>query len=366
MFGMKFMICCLICIYTSLGLASQSADSWYKVYTGKVGNSFATIHLHKAGNNYSGYIWFEQNQMPMQVYDGYPMPKTDSFMISSGSNNISFLMTGVFTSTGFKGVSYLEKEGNPTRKANFQLQVNDEKKFSPFTYFYAAGKDSLPPAYKNYSQIDYFSSSVWPTETKTPSASLKNFIRQQLKIKNAAVETGKWITDEKNNLLKAWKSSNTKLSPKETAEMGLSLSHHQEEKILVMHEDEKLITLAHYGFLEAGGAIHGEFGTTVATFNKLSGKQLQLTDVLNADGIKLMPIILEQVARIIYGIKNNKPLDENGFLVKKIELTKNIYVTGSGIGFLYAPYEIKPFSDGEVNLLVPFTALKSYLLPAFQ
>jgi hypothetical protein len=68
----------------------------------------------------------------------------------------------------------------------------------------------------------------------------------------------------------------------------------------------------------------------------------------------------------MYNAKNNKPLDQNGFLVKKIMPAINMYVTGSGIGFMYAPYEIKPFSDGEINLLIPFTALKSYLLPGFQ
>ena len=132
-----------------------------------------------------------------------------------------------------------------------------------------------------------------------------------------------------------------------------------------MYENEKLITLAHYSFSEAGGQMHGEYGTAVATFNKLSGKQLQLKDVLNQQGIQLLPAVLEQVARIMYGVKNNKPLDENGFTVKKILPTKNMYVTGSGIGFIYAPYEIKTFADGEINLMIPFTALKQYLLPGF-
>ena len=132
-----------------------------------------------------------------------------------------------------------------------------------------------------------------------------------------------------------------------------------------MHENEKLISLAYYSFLEASGAAHGNFSTTVATFNKQTGKQLQLTDVLNTQGINLLPGILEQVARIMYNAKNSNPLDQNGFLVKKFMPSKNMYVTGSGIGFIYAPYEIKSFADGEINLLVPFAVLKPYLLPGF-
>ena len=46
--------------------------------------------------------------------------------------------------------------------------------------------------------------------------------------------------------------------------------------------------------------------------------------------------------------------------------TENFYITTSGIGFLYAPYELKSFAEGEVNLLVPFSALNTYLQPGFK
>jgi hypothetical protein len=71
---------------------------------------------------------------------------------------------------------------------------------------------------------------------------------------------------------------------------------------------------------------------------------------------------LDKVVRLTYGIKNNKPPDENGFTVKKILPAKNMYVTVVGIGFIYAPYEIKSFAEGEINLVILFTALANYLL----
>ena len=350
-------------LLTSFLLIAQNPDSWYRVYKGKAGNLVTIMHLHKAGKNYSGYVWFEQNQTPMQIYAGYPVPESDSITISSSTSTISFLLTGVFSATGFKGNSQLEKDGVPVKRASFDLQINNEKAYSAFAYFFSEGKDSLPAQYKNFSKIDYFSSAVWPTGSTLSDEALKKFIRQKLNIKIATIETRNWITDEKNKLLKSWKSSNMKMSPKETAELGMSLSHWQEDKILVLHENEKFISIASYNFLEAGGAMHGSFSTTVTTFNKTNNKQLVLTDVLNAQGILILPAILDQVARINFGVKNNRPLDENGFTVKKILPTKNMYVTGTGIGFMYAPYEIKSFADGEINLLVPLTVLKPYLMP---
>lgn len=347
----------------SLFASAQANQNWYKVFTGKAGNLATTLHLHKAGNNYSGYVWFEQNQRPMQVYGGYPVVKTDSIMISTGSAPFSLVLTGLLTSTGFAGQCSLEKEGSSAKQSGFDLKVNTEKTFTNFSYYAAGGNDSIPPKYKNDSRFSYFSTAVWPMGNTVLEESLKRFIRLGLEMKNPALEPGKWLIDQKNQALTGWKKEYSKLTPKDASEQGLSLSLSREQKLLVMHEQEKLISLAQYYFEEGGGAAHGNFSTSVATFNKQSGKQLLLTDILNAQGIKVLPVILEQVARTMYGVKNNKPLDENGFLVKKIDPTKNIYITGSGIGFIYAPYEIKPFSDGEVNLLVPFGALKPYLLP---
>ena len=90
----------------------------------------------KTINKFISICWFEKNQMPMQVYDGYPVVKSDSIMISTGTGNVSFLMTGIFTATGFSGSSRLEKEGSPAKNASFQLQVSNGEIFLPFNYFF--------------------------------------------------------------------------------------------------------------------------------------------------------------------------------------------------------------------------------------
>ena len=178
-------------------------------------------------------------------------------------------------------------------------------------------------------------------------------------------EPGKWLMNSVKKSATAWKKENSKLSPNDLSDMGLSLSVQEETRVMVMYENEYYITLANYTFSYSGGA-HGNYGTSLATINKLNGQQMKLSDVLNITGIKMLPVILEKVARLQYAIKNNLPLDQNDFLVKKIEPSKNFYITSSGIGFLYAPYEIKSFADGDVNLLIPFTVLTTYLQPNFK
>jgi hypothetical protein len=362
---MKTFFAALFFLLNSFGAKSQASQNWYKVYTGKVGNLSATLHLHKAEKNYSGYIWFDQNQWPMSIYSGDQVAMTDSINIYSTSGPITLNLTGVFNNESFKGTSVLEREGSLSKKAKFELQVNTDKKFTSFEYISAEDSAKLLPQIKNESTCDYIVATIWPQGNTTLDGALRKQICKMFNMPATVTEPGKWLVSSVKKSTTAWKKENSKLSPKDASDMGLSLSVQEENRGMVMYENEYYITLADYGYAYTGGA-HGNYGTSLASINKQSGKQMQLNDVLNAEGIRLLPALLDKVARLQYGIKNNLPLDQNNFLVKKIEPSKNFYITTSGIRFLYAPYEIKSFADGEVNLLIPLTVLNSYLQPGFK
>ena len=354
-----------ILLFISLTGICQNTASWYKVFTGKVGNMSATMHLHKSAESYFGYIWFTQNQWPMPLYCNELLSKNDSLEISAMGGPISFIFSGVLTDKSFTGNSTLQKENNPAKNASFELQVSNDKIFTPLNFYSTKGEAKLLPQIKNESEASYLIASIWPAENNALSLALKKHIQQALGIKIPVADLVKWMTAEKNKFLTTWKKENIKMFSKETPEMGLSLSVEEEDRVMVMYENEQLITIAHYSFGFTGGA-HGNYGTSLETIKKSNGKKVALTDVLNPAGVKALPAILDKVARIQFEIKNSKPLDQNDFLVNKIPLTENFYVTTTGIGFLYAPYEIKSYAEGEVNLLVPFTALSPYLQPAFK
>lgn len=362
---MKIIITAIAFLITSLFSTSQTTENWYKVYTGKVGSLSATLHLCKADKNYAGYVWFDKNQWPMPLYYDEPNTKTDSFNMSASSGPISIAFSGVLSSQNYAGNSILTKENSPSKSAAFQLQPVDEKTFTPFEHYFTRGNAKLMPEIKNESEGNYVSATIWPVGNNAFAESIKKQIRQMLTMPATVTQPGKWLNDQKTKFLATWKKENSKMSPKDLADMGLSLSVEEEDRIMVMYENEKYITLANYNFSYTGGA-HGNYATTLATLNKQDGKKMQLTDVFTQGGIKALPALLDRVARIQDGITNNSPLDQNNFLVKKIEPSKNFYITTSGIEFLYATYEIKSFADGEVNLLIPFTALVNYLQPTFK
>ena len=357
---MKAFILIMITLLNSCCAFSQSSTGWYKVFTGKVGNMNATIHLCSSADNYSGYIWFDQNQRPLFLYA--ELSKSDSLSLSASSGPLSIVLTGILKDHYFNGKSVLQKENSGAKSAGFQLQENTDKIFTPFQYIYTKGSARLLPKIKNESTCEYSSGTVWPASS---GKLLEKEIRTMLGNKTSTAEPAVWMKDVKDKFINSWLKENSKLSQKEAAEMGLSLSVEEDNRIMVMYENEHTITFANYNYAFTGGA-HGNYATSLINLYKQTGKIIQLSDVLNAEGIKALPLFLDRVARLQYGITNNRPLDENNFFVKKIEPSKEFYITSGSIGFLFPPYVLKSFAEGEVNLQVPFAALKAYLQPAFK
>lgn len=358
-------VSCWLLLFFITGLSqAQNTSGWYKVYTGKIGNYTATLHLHKSGSNYNGYLWFTQNQWPMPIYYNANSGNNDSLVLSANNGPIGVVLSGIMTDKGYTGVSELSKPDNTPKQAGFYLRVAQDNTLTSFGYYYTGGLAKLSPQLNNRSTASYTASSIWPESNIRNATLYKAVIRQDFGIKAPVTNFTKTLTDEKDKFLLAWKKNNSKLTPKDAAEMGMSLSIQNEAREMVMYESEHFITLAHYIYKYSGGA-HGNYSTTLASFNKLKGKRLKLADILTPAGIQYLPTILDQVARLQYSITNTTPLNQNGFLENKIEPNENFYITETGIGFLYPPYALKPFADGEVNLLVPFVAIKQYLQPDY-
>ncbi|HVZ97383.1 MAG TPA: DUF3298 domain-containing protein [Chitinophagaceae bacterium] len=340
-------------------------ERFYKVYEGKAGNMDATLLLCKSGNSFGGYVWFGKTQWPIPIYGGNRAGITDSITLAAGTEPYTLNLTGVFISEKFTGTSSLQLNDAPAKNGPLQMQVNNNRSFTAFSYFSAEDSAKLPAKIRNESTSDYIISTIWPEGNSTLDNAIKVQIRKMLELPATVATPAAWIASQVKKSAASWKATNSKLSPKDAADMGLSLSEQEETRIMVMYENEKYITLANYNFSYTGGA-HGNYGTGLVVLNKQNGKQVRMADVLNTRGIKLLPAILDKVARLQFGIKNNLPLDQNDFLVKTISPSKNFYITSTGIGFLYAPYEIKSFADGDINLLIPFTALTNYLQSDFR
>lgn len=359
-----------VCFLISLVACTQTPQTGpanYQVLKGNIGNQEAIMHLHSAGNSRYGYVWFTGNQWPMYFGDMFKMESSDSLQLSATVSMLSLSMTGLLKEEIFSGRCGLSNAGSAPRKASFKLTATTESVFTPFQYVMSEGTVPLPANLKNPSTYRYFAGSLWPEaiSNKTFETALKSTIGKIIMIKPPATDPGKFLAAEKTKVTEAWKKEMSKMTPKEASEMGMSLSIENETRLMVMFENEKVISLAQFIYSYTGGA-HGNYGTKVVTLNKITGNTLTLSDVLTPEGIKMLPTLLDAVARVQYAIKNKNSLDQNGFFVKTITPSTEFYITKSGIGFIYPPYELRSFADGEITLQVPMALIAAYLKEGYK
>lgn len=111
------------------------------------------------------------------------------------------------------------------------------------------------------------------------------------------------------------------------------------------------------------GGAHGNYSSTLFCLDVQDKKQMILSDVIKIDSNTLQRI-LEKNFRKEYNIKANDALNTVLF-DNYLKPNKNFYFNNSGLAFMYNPYEVASYAQGQIVVFIPFTELKPYLLPAF-
>jgi hypothetical protein len=88
-----------------------------------------------------------------------------------------------------------------------------------------------------------------------------------------------------------------------------------------------------------------------------------LNDMMTVDSAKIIAL-LDTVARAQYNIPQGVPLMPNVFN-NELYIPENYFVTHKGITFSYWPYDIAAYAQGEIQLFIPWSELRSMLKPDF-
>ena len=333
-------------------------ETWYRTYSGKMGDKEIVIHLSKA-ESYKGYLWLKDTQIPVMVYsDPTINPGGDSIYLNGGNANRRISLKGILNKNISGEITF---QTNGVQDPVEKVHLSRDNSFSAFQFIYTKGHAKLPQQLNNKSIFEYFMGSVWPLEKDLDSEKLKLPIEELIGMPSFEKDLSGWMDSlQKNSLLK-WKEAGDSLTPEDAQIMGLSFSKQILNHLGVMYENETTITFANYVYAYEGGA-HGNYSTTLSTIDKKTGRKLFPEDILSPEGINALPDLLVKAARRQYQITNADPLEDNGFFTNILLPTRNFYITTKGLGFYYTPYEIKPFSDGEINLFIPGEALQNYWL----
>ena len=78
-------------------------------------------------------------------------------------------------------------------------------------------------------------------------------------------------------------------------------------------------------------------------------------------GERMRDLVYEEL-RHYSGLEPFAPLSQGYFFSDEPELSQNFYVTQDGLGFIWDPYAIAPYSQGMIDLFIPWRRVRPLLL----
>ena len=153
-------------------------------------------------------------------------------------------------------------------------------------------------------------------------------------------------------------------TPADTAGLGAfapGLRYASQTATYVLYQQGNLLGLGVLRYDYSGGA-HGNYGTAVASYDLRTGRRLRYADIFRPAAARQLPALLARAVRPLVGLRPDEPLDK-ALLVNKLPVTHNVLLTEGGVVFLYQPYEIGPYSQGEIQVFLPLAALRALLRP---
>ncbi|WP_231459970.1 DUF3298 and DUF4163 domain-containing protein [Pedobacter sp. Leaf132] len=130
----------------------------------------------------------------------------------------------------------------------------------------------------------------------------------------------------------------------------------------ISYNDNHFVVIDFLADAYTGGA-HGNYGSTMFCFDVKNKKQMVLSDIVKIDSNTLQKIV-EKNMRKNYNIKTGEQL--NSVLFDNfIKPNKNFYFNANGLAFMYNPYEVASYAQGQIVVFIPYSDLKGYLTPSF-
>lgn len=120
-----------------------------------------------------------------------------------------------------------------------------------------------------------------------------------------------------------------------------------------------VLTFSESTYTYEGGA-HGLFGNRYFNIDKEQQRLIGLDDLFSAEKKEAVQEALWHYYEEHYGVKDNDKIltyaDKNEFY-----LSKEFYFTPQGIYFVYPPYILGAYAQGEIQLTLPWTTLQEFI-----
>lgn len=138
-----------------------------------------------------------------------------------------------------------------------------------------------------------------------------------------------------------------------------SFSYSFETGFEVMYNSKNFLSIKLDHFQYTGGA-HGNYYSTGYNISMLTGKLLKLTDIIKSDSFDILSYECEQAILDTFQVSS---LLEAGLFENEVVILpdQDFYIVPGALVLQFDPYEIAPFSMGEINVAIPFERIKDIL-----
>ena len=144
--------------------------------------------------------------------------------------------------------------------------------------------------------------------------------------------------------------------------LGYTAAWFKEVHITVLPQRKDYLGLKYFYVDYAGGA-HPNSAIIYKNYNATTLQEIKLADLIPLANQPKLREVAEKIFRANEKLDAKQNLDNGYFFDKGVfTLNDNFTITDQGLKFLYNTYEIKPYSEGTTELLIPYTAIKELLI----
>jgi hypothetical protein len=141
-----------------------------------------------------------------------------------------------------------------------------------------------------------------------------------------------------------------------------SLNWDYAEHLEALVDSPQLLVIIRNRAFYSGGA-HPNYDKTYFVFDRNPLTQVRLSDIIREESRPALTGSVNRKLRAAKGLGPGDSLEKAMFFVDEAELSENFFLSPQGLGFHWDPYEIAPYAEGYVEVLVPFGEIETFLSP---
>lgn len=346
-----------------LGQNQKVSNNYYKRLEGKIGENInVTANIVRLFDNVSGNYIYYYLEGENNLYYG----KTVDLSGKAEKNDSVFLKEFGSKEYTFKGLiddGHYDGKWNTgdNKPLNFNMKEYYPNGSLPFEVYYLNSETRLDKEQKDSPTAQIELTLIFPGEKYFQPViidSVENIIMDSYFGKGFILSKPQQMLEDFENeyFTNYRKQAENRMKGSSTN----SFNYQKQVNMSIVYNSNFLLCIEYLRYAYAGGA-HGMSNLSYDIINLDKGTKLTYEDIFEHDSDSLLSIILTKQLRQNYKIPEEISLKEAGFFVESVKPSKNLFINGEGIGFVYNSYEIAPYSRGATTILISFEKLKNII-----